>query len=619
MPWRFGAMAALVAAMLSTATAQADSYVQFTPAASTEATTSGATGPGQYRLPPNVGAVAVDVSAFGYTADQAEAAGEFLYVRLNIVNSGDRPFTLDPATARLTDGDGNRMVGGVLYSGQTALDSLSVAPGGREDVQLGFPLPAGVRFAGLETAAVEWPYWYGSQPYVAVLGLSKVQARAEYGGGTTQVIYNYVYDTTPDYGFAYVAYPYNYPYYYPNYDYNYWHTPWWWRRHSFWWNWFDPFCHGGFRNSFFFDFGFHSNFFFRDRFHHGFFGKHSFGHDWWRSASVFDSSRFSGGFRLGDNGALIATSSSGRGGSGRTVARAEDGSVVRLSSSGPGGLSGDRGLRGGGSSGRGSGSGGALAATALRGDSSGRGSGGGGVTTQSGSLFRGDSSGRGSGGGSATTQSGSLFRGDSSGRGSGGGGGGTTQGGTVFRGGDSSGRGGGSAPRSVAPAPTTSGGSGSRSGGGGGGGSSGSGSGSRIMQAPRPPTLGGSSGSSGGRSFSAPAPSRSFGSSGSGGGRSFSAPAPSRSFGSSGSGGGRSFSAPAPSRSFGGSGGGFRGGSIGGGGGGGGFRGGSIGGGGGGGGFRGGSSGGGGGGGGSRGGGGGGGGGGRSGGGGGRR
>ncbi|MBE3070807.1 MAG: hypothetical protein IMZ66_11290, partial [Planctomycetes bacterium] len=169
-------LAVLGLAAVLTQPAAADSYVYFEPLAGTEAETIPAGQPATLRLPTETGPVAVQVSAFGYVVTEGTLPGEFVYVRLAVANDGDQPVTIDPAGAALTDDLGHRLVGAALYSGSTPLASTTVAPGGRDEVVLGFALTPEAPIETLGSAVVEWPFAYGDTLGMAVAAFLKTGA-----------------------------------------------------------------------------------------------------------------------------------------------------------------------------------------------------------------------------------------------------------------------------------------------------------------------------------------------------------------------------------------------------------------------------------------------------------
>ncbi len=125
------------------------------------------------RLLPAIADATATVSAYGYvTPDQAQ----FLYVGLSITNNGDQPLTLQPATCAYTDDLGRRAAGAALFSGQTRLASATVAPGGHDDLQLGFPVLEDVILAQIQTITVDWTFTYAGRPYAAQAQFAKAAA-----------------------------------------------------------------------------------------------------------------------------------------------------------------------------------------------------------------------------------------------------------------------------------------------------------------------------------------------------------------------------------------------------------------------------------------------------------
>ena len=173
LPMGTASLAAIILAAVLVQASPGDSYVYLDPVSVTEGAAVQAAAPTRLHLPPGVGSVAAEVTAFGYAVGEGGAQGEFVYVRLAVVNSGDRPFTVDPAGAALTDDQGRRIIGAALYSGQTPLSAATVAPGGRDELYLGFALAREMPLATLGSAVVEWPYAYGEERSVAAAAFLK--------------------------------------------------------------------------------------------------------------------------------------------------------------------------------------------------------------------------------------------------------------------------------------------------------------------------------------------------------------------------------------------------------------------------------------------------------------
>jgi len=255
--------------------ARGASYVYFMPSTDQSAEVSGEASIGSYQLPPSGGPVTVNVGAYGVIGTPEKGMpGEYLYLRLDIVNLGTMRFTVDPSQATLTDDSGRRVTGADLYAGQTRLASTTVSPNGTEHVQLGFVLPPDSRFDSLQTVTIVWPYTYGAQSYTAVTSLAKTpppEAQPMAGGNAAvsapyEAPYEGVYDNSfcsPD--DLYATYPYlygSYVYpsyglaaswwpssYWPDYGLNWWGNSWfwprsWWFNHSFFDR--DDFFFGGF-------------------------------------------------------------------------------------------------------------------------------------------------------------------------------------------------------------------------------------------------------------------------------------------------------------------------------------------------------------------------------------
>jgi len=172
-----------------------------------------------------------------------------MYVRLSISNSGDQPFTILPASSNFFDDLGHRVVGAALFSGQTRLTSGTVGPGGRDDLQLGFALPADSSFGALNDLAVQFAYLYGNQSYAAEAQLTKAannlySAPATQYPATSPTVYSDVgYASGGDYGYGY---GYVSPFYVDTYPAYWGGYPWWgWSSFGFgpWWDGdLDHFC-----------------------------------------------------------------------------------------------------------------------------------------------------------------------------------------------------------------------------------------------------------------------------------------------------------------------------------------------------------------------------------------
>ena len=207
-------------------------YVYFDPAAPASPGASGWTGSGKYSLPPDIGAVSVETSAFGsLMTDASGNPNQAFVVRLTIANNGTQPMTIDPAAVQLVDKAGRVLVGARAFSGNTRTTSDTIGPGGKDVLQLEFPLPEGSDIKTLEIEDVDLPYAYGAAPYLARLGfvpaassqvLSAPQMPAAASPGSTgypaaTTYYTAPYDTS-DYAYAY-----------PDYSSSIWWGPsWWW-------------------------------------------------------------------------------------------------------------------------------------------------------------------------------------------------------------------------------------------------------------------------------------------------------------------------------------------------------------------------------------------------------
>lgn len=208
--------------------ARGASYVYFMPSADQSAEVSGEASVGSYQLPPSGGPVAVNVGAYGVIGTPEKGMpGEYLYLRLDIMNQGTMRFTVDPSQATLTDDAGRRVTGADLYAGQTRLASTTVSPNGTEHVQLGFVLPPDSRFDSLQTVTIVWPYAYGAQSYTAVTSLAKTPPPEAQPMAGSNAAVSGAYDDSGAYfpDDLYAAYPYQYgSYVYPSYG---WGASWW--------------------------------------------------------------------------------------------------------------------------------------------------------------------------------------------------------------------------------------------------------------------------------------------------------------------------------------------------------------------------------------------------------
>jgi len=192
-PW----LAGLAATLILAAEAAADEYVDLHPTATPGAASMGAVSAGVYRLPPGIGAVTVNISGYGHIPpDESHGQYQYLYVQLSISNNGDEPFTVIPSACYTLDNRGHRVAGAGLFSGQTRLATATVSPGGRDDLELGFPLAAEADFATLTTITVDWAYAYGGRRYTTIVPLAKTgggpavsRAAPSATAGATQRVY----------------------------------------------------------------------------------------------------------------------------------------------------------------------------------------------------------------------------------------------------------------------------------------------------------------------------------------------------------------------------------------------------------------------------------------------
>ena len=166
-------LGALAAMLLAAAPARA-AYVYLQPAVTQEAADAGVVPTGVFSLPDAAGPITITADAFGFVDDATGAP--YVYVRLSVANDGDLPFSIDPQAAALTDDRGFRAVGASLFSGQTPLAGLSLNPGDRAAVQLGFEVPTAGGFNALRSLMIEVPVLYGDEAYVSELLFAKVDA-----------------------------------------------------------------------------------------------------------------------------------------------------------------------------------------------------------------------------------------------------------------------------------------------------------------------------------------------------------------------------------------------------------------------------------------------------------
>ncbi len=205
-------------------------YVYFDPTAPPSPSASGWVGNGKYDLPPDIGGVSVDTSAFGSIVTDAQGnPSQAFVVRLTIANSGTQPMTIDPATVQLVDKAGRVLVGARAFSGNNRVTTDTIAAGGRDVLQLEFPLPPGADVKTLEIEDVDLPYVYGATPYVTRLGFVPAAGTATYFAPQTPAA---TYPTTPEYTTEnnYYSAPYDtssYDYGYPDYAYSGWWGPTW--------------------------------------------------------------------------------------------------------------------------------------------------------------------------------------------------------------------------------------------------------------------------------------------------------------------------------------------------------------------------------------------------------
>ncbi len=155
-------------------------YVYFDPAAPASPGASGWTGSGKYSLPPDIGAVSVETSAFGsLMTDASGNPSQAFVVRLTLANNGTQSMTIDSAAVRLVDKAGRVLVGARAFSGNSRIATDTIGAGGKDVLQLEFPLPQGADIKTLEIEDVDLPYAYGG---CALRGASGVRAGGEQPG-----------------------------------------------------------------------------------------------------------------------------------------------------------------------------------------------------------------------------------------------------------------------------------------------------------------------------------------------------------------------------------------------------------------------------------------------------
>jgi hypothetical protein len=156
-------------------------YVYFDPATPASPTASGWVGSGKYSLPPDVGGVTVESTAFGsIMADSSGLPIQTFVVRLGLGNAGTQRLTVDPGAVRLIDKSGRLRVGARAFSGNSRIAMESLNPGGRDTLQLEFPLPAHTDLASLGHTDVDLPYLYGAGAYVTHLDFTPAEERVPY-------------------------------------------------------------------------------------------------------------------------------------------------------------------------------------------------------------------------------------------------------------------------------------------------------------------------------------------------------------------------------------------------------------------------------------------------------
>jgi hypothetical protein len=162
--------------------------------------------------------------------DPSGQPAQAFVVRLGIINSGTQLMAIDPSAVRLVDRDGRVLVGARAFSGDTRVTMETIGPGGKDTLQLEFPLPPGVDLRTLTLEDVDLPYSYGATAYVAHLDFLSSEGKGIYNAPanpyTTMTApagngYGSYADTAPQYFYAdtgYMAYPDDWS----------WGSSWWW-------------------------------------------------------------------------------------------------------------------------------------------------------------------------------------------------------------------------------------------------------------------------------------------------------------------------------------------------------------------------------------------------------
>jgi hypothetical protein len=162
-------LAAAAAVLMASGAAGAQTYVEFSSATGA----GGSTPTAAVRLQPTT--ADATISVYGYLTSDGD---QYLYVGVSIANNGREPLVLLPASCAYTDDQGRRTSGGSLFSGQMALASATVAAGGRDNLQLGFAVPDGVRLSDIRAVTVDLVFSSAGQPYAVQTRFSKAPAAA---------------------------------------------------------------------------------------------------------------------------------------------------------------------------------------------------------------------------------------------------------------------------------------------------------------------------------------------------------------------------------------------------------------------------------------------------------
>ncbi len=187
-------------------------YVYFRPARDPQGAPRDWVARGETQLPPESGAVELNVAARGVIEEEeGRVPEESVEVRMHVANRGPETFVLDPADARLIDDEGVEGTGAWVEKGDEKGGPIVVGPGEKARYTLRLDLPPGTRFENIGSFRVRWPYRYGADSHTAETKFIKIE----------EVEYYYPYDR---------HYYYYDPWYYP-YHPHYYHRPWYGRWH----------------------------------------------------------------------------------------------------------------------------------------------------------------------------------------------------------------------------------------------------------------------------------------------------------------------------------------------------------------------------------------------------